>query len=204
VPTDGIGYYGWAPLPPSFVWVNQTAVGLPWRSSYYWVFCPSTFVHSPSPASYVVRSPAEAQTVALHTRAYVPASPRRTQSAPPGAMAHAPPRQQWAPGYRPLVRAQAHDAAAPAMMNASVAPHVAAAMARPRPAVARQPPGAAVMHAAMPMRAPVVAPHVVNAGAPVRTYPAACAARSRGSLADGGAQRRGTLCLGVCERPRGV
>jgi hypothetical protein len=181
IPTDGFGYYGWAPLPPSFVWVNQTPVGLPWRSSYYWVFCPSTFVHSPTPSSYVVRSPADAQTVAQHTRAYVPASPRRTQSAPPGAMAHASPPQQWAAGYRPLVRAQTRATAAPATMNGAVAPHVAAAMVGPRPVVVRQPPGAAVMHAATPMRVPVAAPHVVNAnaphvvnaGAPVRTYPAA-------------------------------
>jgi hypothetical protein len=173
IPTDGLGYYGWAPLPPSFVWVNQTPVGVPWRSSYYWVFCPGDFVHSASPASYVVKSPAEAQAVAVHTRAYVPASPRRTPSAAaPSAVARSAPRQQWAPGYRPLIRARTSVASTPATVNGSVAPHVAAAMARPRPAAVRPPPGAAVMQAAMPMRAPIVAPHVVNA-APARAYPAA-------------------------------
>jgi hypothetical protein len=172
IPTDGLGYYGWAPLPPSFVWVNQAPVGVPWRSSYYWVFCPGNFVHSTSPASYVVRSPAEAQTVAAHTRAYVPASPRPTRPAAPTAVARSAPRQSWAPGYRPVIRARVNAAPAPGTMNASVAPHVATSIARPSPAAVRPPPGAAVMHAAMPMRAPVVAPHVVNA-APARGYPAA-------------------------------
>ncbi|HVW24849.1 MAG TPA: DUF6600 domain-containing protein [Polyangiaceae bacterium] len=172
LPTDGLGYYGWAPLPPSFVWMNRSAVGLPWRSSYYWVFCPSDFVHSAAPASYVVRSPAEAQNIAAHTRAYVPASPRRTPAA--GAIAQSgAPRQNFAPGYRPVMSGRARVvAAAPTTANASVAPHMTAAVSRPRPAAVRPPPGATMMHAATPVRAPVAAPRITNTPPP-RVYPAA-------------------------------
>ena len=99
VPTDGVGYYGWAPLPPSFVWVNQAPVGLPWRSSYYWVFCPSNFVHSATPASYIVRSPAEAQAVRLIPARYA-ASPRRTHPRA-GAVAR---RAAGAVGARDIAR----------------------------------------------------------------------------------------------------
>jgi hypothetical protein len=167
LPTDASGYYGWAPLPPNFVWVNHAAVGLPWRSSYYWVFCQGAFVHNASPSQYVVRSPAEAQGIAPHTRAYVPATPRRAAPGPSqGQLAHAPRRaqQQWAPGYRPVTPARAR----PATL---VEAHAAAAV-RPRPAVPLRPlPGAAVMRATpVHVTAP---PRPVNAAVPApRAYPA--------------------------------
>jgi hypothetical protein len=160
LPTDNYGYFGWAPLPPSFVWMNRSAVGIGWRSSYYWVFCPSAFVHTPTPSSYVVRSPAEAQGIARHTRTYVPASPYRS-SAPREAAAGVP-RQQWAPGYRPAGRVASRPAAvAPSTTTAS------APRPRPRPMAPRT--GTPMMHAA-PARAaaPSAAPRVVNASMPMR------------------------------------
>ncbi len=76
VPTDAYAYYGWAPLPPDFVWVNHAAASLSWRSSYYWIFCPSTFVYAASPGLYVVHSTADARSIARHTRTVLPAVTR--------------------------------------------------------------------------------------------------------------------------------
>ena len=167
LPTDASGFYGWAPLPPSFVWVNRAAVGLPWRGSYYWVFCQGAFVHNQTPSLYVVRSPAQAQGIAPHTRAYVPAAPRRstpTGQAPMGQVARAP-RQQWAPGYRPMTTERVR----PAAFDTGARP---AAFAAPRP-VSMHPPGAAVLHATVPARVMAPPTRVVNGGAPLRAYPAA-------------------------------
>ncbi|HEX4339067.1 MAG TPA: DUF6600 domain-containing protein [Polyangiaceae bacterium] len=174
LPTDAYGYYGWSPLPPSFVWVNRAPVGISWRSSYYWVFCQGAFVHSAAPAQYLVRSPTEAQGIAPHTRAYVPATPHRSSSAP-GAnqMARAPrPReQQWAPGYRPMNTVRVR----PASFDARATNVGAAVAAAPRPravSVAHPPPGAAVMHAYTPAPRVMAPAPRMNAGAVPRTFSA--------------------------------
>ena len=122
-PTDAYAYVGWSPLPPSFVWMSGVPMALSWRSSYYWVFCPSTFVEASTPSLYVVRTADGARSLARHTRVFVPAEPRRGT---PAGTATRMPRTVRTPGA-PRGRANApaaHPASAPraAPVRRSIAP----------------------------------------------------------------------------------
>lgn len=86
IPSGDYAYYGWAPLPPSFIWASGAPMPYAGRAPFYWVFCPSAFVYSPTPSSYVVRSAPQAHAIATVTRRYTPATARvAAPSSPPAA-----------------------------------------------------------------------------------------------------------------------
>lgn len=71
----GGGYLGWAPLPPTYYWMDGVAVGL-WTVPYAaYCFVPTTYVFHSSVSTYVVRDRAVVQAAARHTHAYKPAAP---------------------------------------------------------------------------------------------------------------------------------
>ena len=160
VPTDAYAYYGWAPMPPDFVWVNHSPAWLSWRSSYYWLFCPTAFLTSATPSLYVVRSAADARSLAHHTRAYVPAVPRRTMT---GVTVSTPLPRPARPGS-PLPRAAGRVRYVPAP-RAAAAPQTVPPPGRPRPAPGTAtpavPPGAIAPRVAPGTASPRVPPGVV-------------------------------------------
>lgn len=68
---DGL-YVGWAPMPPSYVWVSGVAVGVGFYVVTPWVFCPSYYVFSPHVHHHHVHDPSRMQEAARQTKPYNP------------------------------------------------------------------------------------------------------------------------------------
>jgi|GEM_PF-2167754 len=71
VPAPGYAYVGWAPAPPSFVWVDGYAVSVWYRPVVPYVFCDSRWVFHTHVHRYVVHDHARVVHLAAGTRRYV-------------------------------------------------------------------------------------------------------------------------------------
>lgn len=96
VPTAGYGYVGWAPMPPSYVWMNGYAVSLYYGPPLPYVFCPSSYVFHRHVHHYIVRDRHHVHRIAANTRVYpttyrTPARPTRHVAASPSARTAPPP-----------------------------------------------------------------------------------------------------------------
>lgn len=65
---DGYDYVGWAPMPPSFIWMNGLAVGITWGLAVPWWFCPSAYLFAPNWHTHVVHDRAVAQRIVTNSR----------------------------------------------------------------------------------------------------------------------------------------
>jgi hypothetical protein len=103
VPTAGYAYVGWAPMPPSWVWVNGFAVGLWYAPPVPYVFCHSHFVFAHHVHRHIVHDRHHVHRIASHTRVHptpyhsparprVAASPSVRPAAPPPSAAPRGPR----------------------------------------------------------------------------------------------------------------
>lgn len=110
-PIDGYGYVGWAPMPPSFIWVDGYATTLRFYPPVPYVFCASAFVFSHSVHHHLVHHPARIRAIASHTRRYTPSGARAAQH-PDYASAGIPPRAR--PTQRVAADPRAVAAARPA------------------------------------------------------------------------------------------
>lgn len=72
VPSHGGLYVGWAPIPPSYVWVGGAAVGVGFYVVTPWVFCPSHYVFSRHVHSHRVHDPSRMKEAARQTKPYHP------------------------------------------------------------------------------------------------------------------------------------
>lgn len=126
-------YVGWAPLPPSYVWVDGVAVGVGFYVMTPWVFCPSYYVFSHHLYRHRVHEPERMRHAARETRPYpgedgrvgpsptranvprsrVPVSrvpahpvPRARPNAVPSTVAPAPPLPSGSRTDRPRVQSQ--------------------------------------------------------------------------------------------------
>ncbi|HMJ12665.1 MAG TPA: DUF6600 domain-containing protein [Polyangiaceae bacterium] len=81
VPQDDYAYVGWAPAPPSYVWVNGAAVSVWFGVHTPYVFCPSYYVFDPYMHHHIVRDHRHVHYIAGHTHRYVPGG--RTWGPPP-------------------------------------------------------------------------------------------------------------------------
>ena len=70
VPGPGVTYLGWAPMPPSYIWVNGMAVGLGFGITTVWGFCPTRYVFAPHPYRYRLRNSQRIGYLARHTHRY--------------------------------------------------------------------------------------------------------------------------------------
>lgn len=68
---DGL-YVGWAPMPPSYIWVGGMAAGVGFYVVTPWVFCPSYYVFSPHLHSHHVHDPSRMKEAARQTKPYHP------------------------------------------------------------------------------------------------------------------------------------
>jgi hypothetical protein len=75
VPHGSYDYVGWAPTPPSSVWVNGVFVSLWWSPPPPWVFCHSSYVFHHQVGHHIVRDRLLVQSVAQHTYRYRPVGP---------------------------------------------------------------------------------------------------------------------------------
>ncbi|MBM4358712.1 MAG: hypothetical protein FJ096_11465 [Deltaproteobacteria bacterium] len=66
----GYDYLGWAPMPPSYIWMNGLAVGFTWGLSIPWWFCPTGYFFSPSWGTYIVRQPVVIQNIYVNSTVY--------------------------------------------------------------------------------------------------------------------------------------
>jgi hypothetical protein len=119
VPTGAGAHFGWAPLPPAFVWSHGSAVRLAAPAPYYWTFCPSASVFTRGLDARVIQNTGEARSIARATRVYAPpargagsAGPRpRAPSGPSLRVARIPHnvwpsvRVQPGSGFRPPMNA---------------------------------------------------------------------------------------------------
>ncbi len=71
VPAPGYAYVGWAPAPPSFVWVDGYAVSVWYRPVVPYVFCESRWMFDTHVHRYVVHDHARVVHLATGTRRYV-------------------------------------------------------------------------------------------------------------------------------------
>jgi hypothetical protein len=95
VPSAGYPYVGWAPMPPSWVWMNGYAVTLWYGPPLPYVFCPSAYVFNRHVHHHIVRDRHHVHRIARHTHVYptpyrAPAQPTRHTAATPGVRAPAP------------------------------------------------------------------------------------------------------------------
>ncbi|MBM4357356.1 MAG: hypothetical protein FJ096_04525 [Deltaproteobacteria bacterium] len=82
----GYDYVGWAPMPPSFVWMNGLAVGVVWGLAVPWWFCPSAYLFTPGWYRHIVHDRAIAQRLVANSRvsgAPAPAAPARATAVRP-------------------------------------------------------------------------------------------------------------------------
>lgn len=70
VPVAGAATVGWAPLPPSFIWIDGVALGVGFYVTTPWLFCPSAYVFHHHPYRYRVRGHDHMRHAADHTRHY--------------------------------------------------------------------------------------------------------------------------------------
>lgn len=97
VPSAGYAYVGWAPMPPSWVWVDGYAVSLYYAPPMPFVFCHSSYVFHHHVHSYIVHDHAHVHRIAAHTHVYptpyhAPARPQTHAAAAPTRRAAPPPR----------------------------------------------------------------------------------------------------------------
>lgn len=95
VPTAGYAYVGWAPMPPSWVWVNGAAISLWYAPPVPYVFCHSSFIFDYHVHTHIVRDRRTVHTIASHTHVYptpyrAPARPSARTAASPSARASRP------------------------------------------------------------------------------------------------------------------
>jgi hypothetical protein len=96
VPSADYAYVGWAPMPPSWVWVNGYAVTLWYGPPVPYVFCSSAYVFDHHVHHHIVHDRQLVHRIASHTRVYptpyrAPARPtRHTAAAPARAPAPGP------------------------------------------------------------------------------------------------------------------
>ncbi|HEY6559748.1 MAG TPA: DUF6600 domain-containing protein [Polyangiaceae bacterium] len=87
VPRDDYAYVGWAPAPPSYVWMNGAAVSV-WFGVYTpYVFCPSYYAFHPYVHRHIIRDRHHVHRIAGRTHRYVPGGSRW---GPPPARARIP------------------------------------------------------------------------------------------------------------------
>jgi hypothetical protein len=72
VPHGSYDYVGWAPAPPSYVWVNGVFVSLWWTPPPPWVFCHSSYVFHYHVGHHIVRDRLLVHRVAQNTYRYRP------------------------------------------------------------------------------------------------------------------------------------
>ena len=103
VPTAGYAYVGWAPMPPSWVWVDGVAVGLWYAPPAAYVFCHSHFIFAHHVHHHIVHDRHLVRRIASGTRVHptpyhaparprVAASPSTRPAAPPPTAAPRGPR----------------------------------------------------------------------------------------------------------------
>jgi hypothetical protein len=96
VPSADYAYVGWAPMPPSWVWMNGHAVTLYYGPPVPYVFCPSAYVFNHHVHHHIVHDRHLVHRIASRTRVYptpyrAPAQPtRHSAAAPSRAPAPAP------------------------------------------------------------------------------------------------------------------
>ncbi len=81
----GYEYLGWAPMAPSWYWMNGVAVG--WSFGWYsprYVYCPHAYIYHPGFHPYVVRSGPSYATIHERTRPYTPPADQGRVVATPG------------------------------------------------------------------------------------------------------------------------
>lgn len=110
-------YVGWAPMPPTWYWRGGFAVGLPFRASVRFAFCPSSQIFAPHVYANVVPA-ARVGAIAVRTQPYLAASARvgggyhalDMTRAPSMAAAHIPssalPAQRVGPDARAMAMAR--------------------------------------------------------------------------------------------------
>lgn len=96
VPTAGYAYVGWAPMPPTWVWMNGYAVTLWYGPPVPYVFCSSVYVFDHHVHHHIVHDRHLVHRIASHTHVYptpyrAPAQPTRHTAALPGVRAAPPP-----------------------------------------------------------------------------------------------------------------
>ncbi len=95
VPGAGVTYLGWAPMPPSYIWVDGVAVGVGFGVTTVWGFCPTRYVFARHPYRYRLRDRHRMGYLARHTHRYPHAGHR---NGPTPRQAGVPKSQ--APKYR--------------------------------------------------------------------------------------------------------
>jgi hypothetical protein len=123
VPSAGYAYVGWAPMPPSWVWMNGVAVGLWYAPPVPYVFCHTSFIFRHHVHYHIVRDRHLVHRIASNTRVY--------------------PTPYRAPA-RPTLRPNASTTARPLPAPASASPR------GPRLSAARVPPSAVPAERAAP------------------------------------------------------
>jgi hypothetical protein len=96
VPSADYAYVGWAPMPPSWVWMNGYAVTLWYGPPVPYVFCSSVYVFDHHVHHHIVHDRHLVHRIASHTHVYptpyrAPAQPTRHTAASPGVRAAPPP-----------------------------------------------------------------------------------------------------------------
>jgi hypothetical protein len=74
VPTSDYAYVGWAPMPPSYVWVDGAAVTLWFTAPAPYVFCHSHYFFHPHVHTYIIHDHHHVTHIAGRTRVYRPIS----------------------------------------------------------------------------------------------------------------------------------
>lgn len=102
VPSAGYAYMGWAPMPPSWVWMDGYAVSLYFTPPLPFVFCHSSYVFHRHVHGYIIHDRAHVHHIAAHTHVHptpyhAPARPRTHTAASPGVRPAAPPPRSGVP-----------------------------------------------------------------------------------------------------------
>jgi len=79
--TSDVGYVGWAPMPPSWYWVDGSAYPLWAQPGPAWAFCPSGYFFYPNVHTHVIRDRQTIERIAAHSKVYTP--PRKYTPAQP-------------------------------------------------------------------------------------------------------------------------
>ncbi|HZO16129.1 MAG TPA: DUF6600 domain-containing protein, partial [Polyangiaceae bacterium] len=66
----GYAYVGWAPAPPTYIWVNGVAVGFYYTVTVPWWYCPSAYFFSPYWHVHIVHDSTHVHHIHSHTHAY--------------------------------------------------------------------------------------------------------------------------------------
>jgi hypothetical protein len=66
----GYDYLGWAPMPPSYVWLNGVATGFAWGITVPWWFCPSVYFFTPTWQTHIVHDHVLVSRIVHHTHLY--------------------------------------------------------------------------------------------------------------------------------------